>query len=255
MEQRALLILDFDGVICDSLPECFVSSWYAYHQLGTGRTPGSTPRDAFTRFCALRPYIRSGEDYLLIHDLIASEAQVVDQQAFDRRLTQAGEKTMHRYKELLYLARDRLLAEDPAYWFRLNRIYPHMRDGLRRMDPASGVYILSTKRAAFICRILEAAAVPFPSSNVLFSGPRPKAEMIQELLTSTDTRGAVFVDDQVDHFSGSHAWPREHGAIECRLATWGYVSPDWPLDTEDYRAITPEQARELLGRFRTDAAG
>jgi phosphoglycolate phosphatase-like HAD superfamily hydrolase len=250
VERRALLILDFDGVICDSLPECFVSSWYGYYELGTGRTPDATPRDAFVRFCAMRPYIRSGEDYLLIQALIASGEGVAEQSEFDRHLAQAGGQTMRRYKDLLYQARDRLLAEDPEYWYRLNRIYAHMRDGLRALGASAEVYILSTKRASFISRILEAAGIPFAPPNVLYSGSRPKVEMIHELMESTGAREAIFVDDQVDHFSGSRSWPRERGHVDCRLATWGYVRAEWIVESEDYRAVTPEQARELLDRFR-----
>jgi phosphoglycolate phosphatase-like HAD superfamily hydrolase len=246
---RALLILDFDGVICDSLPECFASSWYAYHELRTGTAPASTPRDAFERFSSMRPYIRSGEDYLLIQELISSGGRVSGQKEFDALVARAGEETMRRYKSLLYEARDRLIAEAPAHWYALNPVYAHMRGGMMDLAPGKEVFILSTKRASFISRILDAAGIAFPEANVLYSGPRPKVDMIRELFASTGSRRAVFVDDQVDHFSGAREWSSESGIIECRLATWGYVKPEWIAATEDYRPITPSEARELLDRY------
>lgn len=246
MEGRALLILDFDGVICDSLPECFASSWYAYHELRTGAAPASVPLDAFRRFSAMRPYIRSGEDYLLIQELVAAGRAVADQREFDALVARAGPETMRQYKSLLYQARDRLVAEAPGYWYSLNHVYPHMRAGMLRLHADKEVYILSTKRAAFICRILDASAIGFPPENVLYSGSRAKVDMIRELAASTGRSRAVFVDDQVDHFAGARSWSSGDLTVECRLATWGYVRAEWIAETEDYRPIAPEEASRLL---------
>lgn len=245
----ALLVLDFDGVICDSLPECFVSSWYAYHVLERGCAPDAVPRDAFSRFAALRPYIRSGEDYLLIHDLMRQGLALASQGEFDARIGEAGPSRMEHYKAILYQARETLLGDSPEYWCRLNPIYPHMREGLLALDPAANVFILSTKRAPFIIKILASAGVSFAEERVLYSGSRPKGEMIGEILGRTECRRAVFIDDQVDHFTGAAGWSRGGITIDCRLASWGYVRSEWLQGAEDYRVITPEEAACLLGGY------
>jgi phosphoglycolate phosphatase-like HAD superfamily hydrolase len=249
MGTAPLLVLDFDGVICDSLPECYVSSWHAYHGLSGDERPERAPLDSFGRFSAQRPFIRSGEDYLLIQDLLSRGRSAGSQAEFDALVREAGPDRMARYKDALYRARETLLAESPDYWYRLNRIYPHMRDGLGRLDSAAEVYVLSTKRPAFIVKILEAAGLGLPADRVLYSGARRKDEMIRELMGARGAAAAAFVDDQVDHFSGSPAWPRERGAIDCLLATWGYVKPEWIRPSEEYRLLTPDGARELLGRY------
>jgi phosphoglycolate phosphatase-like HAD superfamily hydrolase len=249
VERQALLVLDFDGVLCDSLPECFASSWYAYYELCLGRAPDSVPRDAYALFAGLRPLIRSGEDYLLIQDLLRRGESVSTQAEFDLRLSDAGAELMARYKTLLYQARDHLLSTMPEYWCRLNPIYPHLRGSLERMDPERGVFILSTKRAPFIARILAASGLRFPDARVLYTGGRRKAEIIFELLDAAAAPGAVFIDDQIDHFAGSRTWPRDRRTVDCRLASWGYVRPEWLRESPDYRVIGPEEAQALLERY------
>ena len=65
-KNKILLFLDFDGVICDSEPECFESSSVAYRKL---KSPENVSKSLEHRslFRQLRPLIRSGEDYLVIH--------------------------------------------------------------------------------------------------------------------------------------------------------------------------------------------
>jgi hypothetical protein len=77
--------------------------------------------------------------------------------------------------------------------------------------------------------------------------------MIRDLLGSTGIESAVFVDDQVDHFAGARAWPRDRGSIDCRLASWGYVRTEWLTGSEDYRVIGPQEAGALLDGYATPA--
>ena len=72
-DRPLLLYLDFDGVVCDSERECFVSSWLTYRQLG-GATGGEhISLRARRRFRQMRPLIRSGEDYVVIQQILARE--------------------------------------------------------------------------------------------------------------------------------------------------------------------------------------
>ena len=59
-----IFCIDFDGVICDSIKECFLSSAHAL-----GHDPeilSDAGNVKFRKFKSLRPFVRSGEDYILI---------------------------------------------------------------------------------------------------------------------------------------------------------------------------------------------
>jgi beta-phosphoglucomutase-like phosphatase (HAD superfamily) len=77
------LFLDFDGVLCDSVAECFVSSWLAYFDREGSKMPESVSlaqKDLFTRY---RPFIRRGADYMLLQYAIENNIELVAQRDFD----------------------------------------------------------------------------------------------------------------------------------------------------------------------------
>jgi hypothetical protein len=142
-----LVFLDFDGVICDSALECLVSSWRACYCRGPAPPcPASVPVALRARFLALRPFIRSGEDFLLIQEILQKDLDVRTQAQFDALAEQRGEETMRRYAHRFQAAREELLRQDPHTWVGLHRVYPHVLAGFPRWSASPCLYILSTKK-------------------------------------------------------------------------------------------------------------
>jgi hypothetical protein len=217
---RRLLFLDFDGVICDSIDECFVSSWIAHHRLLGLELPGSLPVGSRRRFAYLRPYIRSGEDYVVIQRLLAAGRDVASQQEFDAEIAAEGAAAMEHNKEAFYAARSGLLESDRPYWLSLNRVYPHVRGPLAVLAPRDDVFVLSTKKSEFIVEILAAGGVPMPLQRVIYTGSCAKADIVTGMMNRGDR--ALILDDQIDHLLACKD-PR----IEVSLALWGYIKADW----------------------------
>jgi phosphoglycolate phosphatase-like HAD superfamily hydrolase len=244
MSRKTYLFLDFDGVICDSVDECLVSSWLAYnHHLLP--VPSNQMSLEFRRlFAQIRPFIRSGEDYVLIQKLLDSGAEITTQKQFDAYLEDAGTEQMKSYGEIFYKARGQLLDENPDYWLSLNRLYPHVDRTLRRVAGDERVYVMSTKKAPFIVRILQSKGIPMDPERVIWSGSRVKVDVISEILERLHgPSNAVLVDDQIDHLIKPRA-----AEVDVRLALWGYVKPEWrdgypdvvKLDQADWDAFIQE---------------
>ena len=237
---RCLLFLDFDGVVCDSERECFVSSWLTYRELyGSGRLPERISLQSRRRFRELRPLIRSGEDYVVIQDILAREAAQpgyrgpASQDAFDACRRALGAQRIAAYKRAMAATRDRFLQRDQDAWLALNRIYPHMQALLTGAD-LENVRILSTKAAPLVCEILRAHAIPLPDAAVFHAASNPdgadtrKLDMIAAQLDAVPGAHALFVEDQLDHLL-DNGDPR----IATFLADWGYVLPHW-LEQADH---------------------
>lgn len=240
--------LDFDGVVCDSLPECFISSRRAYHEHLKGESlPPATAREK-ELFHRYRPFIRNGEDYLLLHDLIARGVEVHVQEDLDREIASRGRETMDRYGRLFYRAREEFLREDREFWLELNPLFPGMGEILEKVLGHPKFYILSTKKAEFILEILAHHRIPWREDRVIFSGPRPKGEVIRDLLAREGGGEAVFVDDQLDHLLTAG----KMGGIRTYLASWGYVKPRW-LENGEVPALDREGLAELVEPFRFPA--
>jgi phosphoglycolate phosphatase-like HAD superfamily hydrolase len=237
-----LLVLDFDGVICDSVEECFVSSWEARHRLrGTAGPVPIPPADGLAAFARLRPFVRNGEDFLVILEAAERRLAVADQAAFDALAAELGHRVLREFTARFYEARERLLAEERPRWLRMNRVYPHARAALLAAAGAGlPLAILSTKRPPYILEILSANGVAFPAEHVHHT-TGPKVPVVRELLAATGCERAVFIDDQIDYLLGL-ADPR----IEGRLAVWGYVRPEWLVPPLRARPIDPEGLAALV---------
>ena len=204
------LFLDFDGVICDSLPECF--------QTSSLLVPGESTGEAYAqRFRKGRVYIRSGEDYVALHKMLREGRDPQSQQEFDAVLKAMGEDTMRRYKKELYSLRERLLREEPETWLSWNPLYEGMAESLNFVAEDPLVWILSTKKAEFIAAILRHNGVAWPIEKIRYTDGRSKLSWIEEL---TDKSPSLLIDDQIDHLDFQHT------TCSCRLALWGYASQE-----------------------------
>jgi phosphoglycolate phosphatase-like HAD superfamily hydrolase len=243
---EGMVFLDFDGVICDSLLECMVSSWQGYYQLHLGKHKTATPITLRQEFSKLRPYVRAGEDFILSQELINNQISIQSQKQFDAQLAERGEHTMARYKELFYTARHDFLVNDRRYWIGLNKIYPHVYQPLRGWAASPCLYILSTKRTDYIVEILEAKHIRMDPRRVLSCGAKEKKEVILRTLDERGCTNALFIDDQIDHLTAD--WARDPRIIGC-LASWGYVKAHWLEEPRDIEVLHPDRLAEKVDRW------
>ena len=249
-----VLVLDFDGVICDSLDECFASSWNAYYHLYLGRRPAYMPVSLRRDFARLRPLVRGGADFMLIQEMLDKGESASRQSEFDALARSAGEEKLRLFHDLFYKARAEILDTDRQSWLAMNRIYPHMASGLSRLPATAPVYILSTKKPEFIAEVLSAKGIEFARERILYSGTEKKLTRVAEVGRAGGFTEATFVDDQIDHLlceEAAHpdiarkAVPR----IRTFLASWGYVKEEWLKEPLRVPVLTPQELPALLQEF------
>ena len=233
-----MVFLDFDGVICDSILETLVSSWRGYYLLRGEEQPPLMPVSLLRDFAGLRPYVRAGEDFILIHELIAAGYPIRSQRDFDNQLAERGQQRIDLYRDSFYAARQELLRHQREYWLSLNRLYPHVAPCLGSWSSSSSLYILSTKRADFIVEILNSKNIPMAPQRVLSCAAKEKISTILRTLAQRGYERALFIDDQIDHLASDSARdPR----IDCCLASWGYVQKQWLEDPRGVELLYPNQ--------------
>ena len=239
-KENILLFLDFDGVICDSVAEAFVSSRHAYLR-HVGREAGKTDPAEKSLFVEYRPFIRGGADFVLLQECIAKNIVLESQHDFDRLAEEKGESTMDLYYRLFYQSRSEIITKDKDRWIELNALYPGIDAALRKLG--SEAYIISTKQSAFVNEILRAKALVWSDNRIIHSGKTRKANYIQDLIDITRADRAIFVDDQIDHLQGL-----ESTEVDPYLASWGYVKAEW-LQQREIPVLDLEGFLSLLGRF------
>lgn len=229
MTSRTLLFIDFDGVICDSAAECLYSSWLAYDQLTQTTTAitkqpavaPSVPRSLRQRFLTLRPFIRAGDDYVLIQRLLAEGRTPSCQKEFDQARQETGSETLSHYGDTLNLVRQKLLSHERSHWLKLNPLYEGM-DKLLHSADWQVTRILSTKEPQYIEAILGFHGLTVPAKAILHAADLSKLSMVTAAIDVGEWGHAVLVDDQLDHLLGN-----DDERISVYLATWGYSKPEW----------------------------
>ena len=248
------LVLDFDGVICDSIDECFASSWAAYHHLYLGRHPAYMPVSLRRDFARLRPLVRGGADFMLIQEMLEKGESASRQFEFDALARGAGDEKLRLFHDLFYKARAEMLQKDRQSWLAMNRIYPHVAAALSRLPAGAPVYILSTKKPEFIAEVLSAKGFELPRERILYSGSEKKLAIVSNVGREGGFAEATFVDDQIDHLLCEEAAPpdvtrRSAPRIRTFLASWGYVKEEWLREPLRVPVLTPQEFPALVREF------
>jgi phosphoglycolate phosphatase-like HAD superfamily hydrolase len=236
--KKKLLFLDFDGVVCDSVFECFYSATIAYYEKYLKTPLVSIPIRMKELFLHYRPFIRTGEDYIVLVDIVARGISIKNQEDFDRELFSNPPERLDLFRDLFYQTRKELIEKDFSHWMKLNPLYSGVKEPLEEVSSDSRVFILSTKVSDLIHKILQYYGVEWPEERILYPGKASKKELIQSVLNNSGAMQATLLDDQLDHLLVA----REDQRIVPVLAAWGYVKPEWlkqtlvpTLERKDFR--------------------
>ena len=151
MNDRPLLVFDFDGVVVDGMAEYWWSAWHACRRLEAapeGLTPDQVP-DAFRQ---LRPWVHHGWEMVLL----AAELPVLNLQVWLESYGEAQASALQRrgwrpeqLQAALDDARDEAVQQNRSAWLALHRPFPGLVERLQQLE-AEGVdwSVLTTKTQA-----------------------------------------------------------------------------------------------------------
>jgi phosphoglycolate phosphatase-like HAD superfamily hydrolase len=233
-----VLALDFDGVISDSAPECFVTALRSYVEGGSGGRfaaageafdGAGVPRLAEVRahplypdFLAAMPLGNRAEDFGVSLAALESGCVLADQAAYDRFAASRSAGWLQEFHERFYRVRAALRRADPEGWLQLVGPYPSFLDLLRRRARDATLAIATAKDRESVRLLLRAYGV-----DDLFDDGRifdkevgvSKAEHLTRLRERVGCGfGEItFVDDKVNHLDVAASL-----GVRCALAGWGF---------------------------------
>ncbi len=73
-----LLVLDFDGVVCDGIDEMAESSWRALAEVTGRELPAARRAELQQRFATLRPVVESGWEMVALVGVLSERASATD---------------------------------------------------------------------------------------------------------------------------------------------------------------------------------
>lgn len=213
------LILDFDGVLFDSVDECFNScveaGFIGHNEL------------AKEKFELNRWMVGDPGEYKILCDFIGSKRSLscskLSRETFQREVERLSTLELKDRRDCFFEARAKLkkrIGLDAWANLHIPTTFFHQLNAMGLADKCK-TFILSTKDEESIRLLLDkyaCAQVPiFGSNAVVCAGG--KQEFLKSFFKLNDVgQGAVFIDDNQSYFDGLEAVPQ----LTCILAGWGY---------------------------------
>lgn len=227
MIPRPILVLDFDGVICDSTEECVVTAWNAWTlragEHGHVRTPVEVPEPFRTTLRQYRSYVRTAGEYLILIEA-ARTGRRIDSQADYDRLFEEFNAELSDFARLFFSARDELRTEDETHWLDLHSVYEGIPGNLRTLCAAFDFYVVTGKDARSVQTFFDRFGLRVPPSHVYdkdVAHDKLSAICMIAANAGQPLNSAYFLDDNVYHLLPAH-----QAGCHAYMASWGYHTPE-----------------------------
>ena len=221
-----LLVVDFDGVLCDSAVECMLTAYNAYKVvLGSSGAPvrsidalNAAHAELFLRH---RHLVRVAKEYFLLWYEIERDADL-ERLAELKADKSIAPDLLTSYHDHFYSERVVWRNADPNGWNAANPLFPGIDPLALRIRDGSAV-ILSAKDEPSIRSILAFHGVDPTKTDIYGSDTGlDKHELVQRIADEHEIAAAdmLCLDDNLDNLT----MLADEGVKGC-LAMWGYNSP------------------------------
>jgi len=249
-------------VVCNSAGESSVSAWLAseryWPEAYESEEAQARRQDVIDQTSAVRPIVETGyENMLLSRALLERKASVNEiLEGWGEIMPELMVEWSVDRDELVTAfgnTRDKWLAEDEDSWIRKNSLYPSVASSLQKALERRDVlvYIVTTKQARFVVRILkDIAGIDFPEERIISSTVSgiPKSTTLCTLMAEhKQVESWHFVEDRYKTLEGIRAKRRGSGDEAADLGRLNLYLVDWGFNTEAERnAARGDEKIELI---------
>ena len=214
--RETLLALDFDGVIWDSVGECYRTAQRAWAALEGA--PAPVPEEAFRRG---RWMVQAGGEFgLVLRLLLEDPDRDLEGLSLEEFEARSARETgwMARFQAAFYAERTRAMRDEREAWLASQAPYQAMLAELPALRGAfRDLVICTTKDEASTRELLATAGLEFPILSREFSVD--KGDQVRHLAATRDlpVERIILLDDLVPNLE-----PVARAGARGALAGWGY---------------------------------
>ncbi|MBQ6473275.1 MAG: ribonuclease III [Victivallales bacterium] len=224
---QEIVVLDFDGVICDSAGETGASGWKTAREIWPELFPEPMPSpEQLAMFRKVRPALETGYHAPLLFKMLQ---EGLPMEEFEQRASEHYGRIMREHNldrnELIDhfgRIRDQWIAENLDEWLDFHGFFPGVLEALQSaLESGRRILISTTKQERFVKAALESRGVHFPMENIYgLDRRRPKEDLLAQLLEACPP-AISFTEDRLKTLLRveTHA---ELDAVRLHYAAWGY---------------------------------
>lgn len=250
-----ILVFDFDGVICNSIHDSFLTALNSYIQIspdhGLPLDRSLNPDnvllfeqnhgDFFKQFSQLMPLGNFAEDYFVVIRILEEKKseEMKNQSHFDKFKRSISREKLATYQTIFYETRQRMQEEDPDSWASLLPPFPGITESIRSLSRRFVCCIATSKDHQSVDILIRKYGINncFQPENILDKDfAESKRDHLLRFHQEHDVsyKNIMFIDDKV-----SHLMKVKDLGIQAYLALWGF-------NTEREHEIAREQGFHLL---------
>lgn len=219
-----VLVLDFDGVICDSIDECLITTYNSYQIIaGTShhvKSISDIDQTIVKRFRKLRYHVGPVGEYWIIFKWILNSEEDLNLDSFQNLKTLSIDE-MRIFEKIFFLEREKI-QNDLSYWVGLHSMYPEFSKYWESLKEKFTVYIVTTKDLRSVEVLLDHYKIDI-KQNMLWTKEKniSKKKAIEEIIELEHClpSNVHFLDDNIVYLQQASVL-----GIKCYLAQWGYIS-------------------------------
>lgn len=251
MSAPIIYVLDFDGVICESVKETAITGWNAASSIW-GDMPRIVPQEKVEQFRLVRPIIETGYEAILTMRLLYLEETIEaiynNYSEKFKVLIDDANLTVGGLKQLFGDTRDAWIKNDANDWISMNPLYDGVAAKLKALSQHCPWYIVTTKHERFVKLILHANGIEL-ADDQLYGLDRnmSKTEVIKELLKSHPGETLYFVEDRLPTLLNIIR-NGEIPDVKLIFALWGYNRPEDKELAKQYD-VTVQNLETFLALF------
>jgi len=229
---KTVIILDFDGVIANSVKECFLVAWWTYHGVEeiTPEMFDQKHEKYEVIFNKFRYLVGPVNDYYFFLNAICEYVKISKTSLPDlfNKYSLECKRESLTFTTNFFRLRDIARNKFKKQWLALNPLYPEILEFLRRRLKKRTIFISSTKDKNSIECILKENQLEIPREHILGKEQGvDKRVHVQKILRKAESCAteAVFIDDNLLHL----ARVRSLG-VQLFFASWGYCGSHGEAD-------------------------
>jgi len=218
--KRGVVAFDFDGVIGDSVYECYIQSLKAGKDIGMNLNHSALIEKQFRE---ARPLITKVEHFFTIMRMIEQNPKInfnfVTQDQMNAAFKADAQKAQ-LFSDKFKAHRSEMQKISPKEWAALNKSFPRMAKFVRDSSRRNDVFIATTKDKKSVVELLARYGIHIPERNIIsreFSND--KKAQLQEIsrVSGKPLKSIVLVEDAIEQVKAA----RSVGA-KAVMAPWGY---------------------------------
>lgn len=225
------IFLDFDGVIVDSIKECYSVSFDSYYDIDKFKYDKQEYKDLFYQYRYLAgPVYQFMSLHNMLEKVINTDLNESESIKLFNKIDNEYSAELKKEYEYTFFQNRKLFKNNIEKWLSMHEL-TKFGESIKQVEDYTHYYIITTKDKDSVKLLCDYFSISinnvFSKDDYNFFGS--KGEIISNFLDRSEYESVVFIDDSVKHLDSV-----DDNRVKLFFANWGYDNKKNKYKIYDY---------------------